>query len=182
VIYIADGKYKTLHMVAFTSDVFHMWNTTLRQLHSLRQDLMSGLGNMERRQMVWEKQYWKDADQSGDQKLSFEEIEQMCRRLNINSPRLDLLNRFMVCQCFSLLYWESYDFRQVCFGSQEADVQSRGYLDFTDFRRFVTLLKSRPDISDIYAMAKGSNDEFTFEVFENFMRNTQRVSPCQLHV
>lgn len=95
-IYIADGKYKTLHMVAFTSDVFHMWDTTLRRLHSLRQDLMSGLGNMERRQMVWEKQYWKDADQSGDHKLTFEEIEQMCRRLNINSPRSDLLNRFMV--------------------------------------------------------------------------------------
>lgn len=95
-IYITDGKYKTIHMVAFTSDVFRMWNTTLRKLYSLRQDLMTGLGNMERRQMVWEKQYWKDADQSGDQKLDFEEVEAMCKRLNINSPRTDLLNRFMV--------------------------------------------------------------------------------------
>lgn len=102
IVYISDGKYKTLHLVAFTSDVFQMWNTTLRQLYELRQDLMSGLGNMERRQKVWEKHYWKGADQSGDQRLDFEEVEQMCRRLNIHSPRADLLNRFMASVLTSL--------------------------------------------------------------------------------
>ena len=96
IIYISDGKYKTLHVVPFTDDVFQMWDSTLRRLYSLRQDLMSGLGNMERRQMVWERHYWKGADSSQDERLSFEEVEMMCKRLNIKTPRSDLLNRFMV--------------------------------------------------------------------------------------
>jgi len=57
---------------------------------------MIGLGNIEERQRVWEKQYWKGADVARDQKLTFDEVEKICRRLNINSPREDLFNWFRV--------------------------------------------------------------------------------------
>lgn len=73
-----------------------MWDTTLRRLHAYRLQLMTGLGNIEERQRIWEKQYWKGADVDRDQRLTFEEVEKMCRRLNINSPREDLLNWFKV--------------------------------------------------------------------------------------
>lgn len=56
---------------------------------------MSGLGNVEMRQAVWEKQYWKGADE-GDQKLDFEEMERLCKRLNINSSTDTLLRLFKV--------------------------------------------------------------------------------------
>lgn len=71
-----------------------MWDITLRKLHAIRQELMSGLGNIEMRQAVWERQYWKGADEESDQKLSFEEVEKLCKRLNINSSTENLLRLF----------------------------------------------------------------------------------------
>jgi hypothetical protein len=57
---------------------------------------MSGLGNIEMRQVVWEKQYWKGADSESDQKLDFDDVEKLCKRLHINSPADDLLRLFKV--------------------------------------------------------------------------------------
>ena len=45
---------------------------------------MTGLGNVESRQLVWERQYWKGADEEGDQVLDFDDIERLCKRLNVN--------------------------------------------------------------------------------------------------
>ena len=97
IIYVMDGGYKTLHLIAATKDIFQMWDVTLRKLYEIRQQLMSGLGNAEMRQAVWEKQFWKGADEEADQKLDFDDVERMCRRLNINPSRDDLLRRFKVC-------------------------------------------------------------------------------------
>lgn len=96
IIYIMDGSYKTLHLIAATKDVFQMWDITLRKLYTIRQELMSGLGNVEMRQAVWEKQYWKGADEGGDQRLDFEETERLCKRLNVNSSTDTLLRLFKV--------------------------------------------------------------------------------------
>lgn len=96
IVYILDGNYKTLHVISPTKDVFRMWDVTLRKLYAIRQTLMSGLGNFEMRQAIWEKQYWKGADQRPDQKLDFDEVEKMCRRLNINSSTESLLRLFKV--------------------------------------------------------------------------------------
>ena len=52
-----------------------MWDTTIRKLHAIRQEIMTGMSNLEMRQAVWEKQYWKCADEEADQKLMFEEVE-----------------------------------------------------------------------------------------------------------
>jgi hypothetical protein len=73
-----------------------MWDVTLRKLHAIRQTLKSGLGHLEMRQKIWEKQYWKGADQLPDQKLDFDEVEKMCRRLNINSSTEALWGLFKV--------------------------------------------------------------------------------------
>lgn len=101
-IYILDGHYKILHLIAPSEDIFRMWDTTLRRLYAYRMQLMTGLGNIEERQRVWEKQYWKGADMDKDQRLTFEEVEKMCRRLNINSPREDLLGWFQASIPFLL--------------------------------------------------------------------------------
>jgi len=96
IIYTTEAKYKTLHLIALEPGVFRLWDTTLRRLVSFRRDLLSGLGSVEQRDDIWEKQYWKDTDTSGDHKADFEEIERLCRRLNISSSSADLLNVFMV--------------------------------------------------------------------------------------
>lgn len=63
---------------------------------------------------------------------------------------------------------------------KEADQKGRGYLDFDDFRHFVALLKARPEVTALYEAAKGppphGHEEFTFVVFEHFMRTCQYVS------
>ena len=143
-----------MHAIASTKDVFTIWDRTLRDLYAVRQDLMSGLGHVEKRQAVWERRYWRTADSERDDKLTFEEVEKMCIRLNISFSHEDLLRRFKM-----------------------ADSQSRGYLDFNDFRRFVKLLKDRPEITRLYMrLAALKNDVFDFAAFESFMTHHQKVS------
>lgn len=152
IIYILDGNYKSLHLIAPTADVFHMWHITLRRLHAIRQQLMTGLGNVEIRQALWEKHYWKGADEESDQKLEFSEVEKLCRRLNINSSSEDLFRLF-----------------------KQSDVQNRGYLDFEAFRRFVKLLKARPELDRLYKKVKATNGgQFDFNAFERFMKEKQK--------
>ena len=134
-----------------TQDLFILLNNTLRALYAVRQALMSGLGHGETRQAIWEKRYWKCADVRRDEQLSFEEVEKLCRRLNLTLSKADLLNRFM-----------------------DADTQGRGYLDFNDFKQFVRLLKARPDIARLYKELVGDG-QFDFAVFESFMRTSQKV-------
>ncbi|KAF9531255.1 hypothetical protein CPB83DRAFT_849645 [Crepidotus variabilis] len=153
-IYIIDGEWKTLHLIADTIDLFEMWNQTLRGLHAIRKELMQGLGNFEVRQAMWEKQYWKGADEEGDEELSFEEVEKLCRKLNINTSRDDLERLFT-----------------------QADRQQRQFLDFEDFRRFVKLLKGRPEVDRRYKKLRAEgNGHFDFDVFEKFMVDTQKSS------
>ncbi len=57
---------------------------------------MNGLGYVEMRQAMWDKHYWKGADEERDQKLVFEEVEKLCKRLQINSGQDDLYRLFKV--------------------------------------------------------------------------------------
>ncbi|PCH36823.1 PLC-like phosphodiesterase [Wolfiporia cocos MD-104 SS10] len=159
IVYVLDGGYKTLHLIAGTHDVFQMWDITLRRLYAIRQKLMSGLGDTDVRQAVWEKQFWRSAapDTGADQKLDFDEVERLCRRMNINPSREDLWARFT-----------------------EADSMNRGYLDFADFQRFVKALKARPEIESLYKrLSAGYGGLLTYDAFERFMRTSQMSSLSQ---
>ncbi|KAF8478826.1 1-phosphatidylinositol-4,5-bisphosphate phosphodiesterase 1 [Gautieria morchelliformis] len=152
IIYLADGKYKTLHVIALAADVFRMWFNTLKHLYALRQELMSGVGNLERRQQAWERLYWKSADESGDARLAWVEVKKLCLRLNVHAPEEDLKQRF-----------------------KEADIHNRGWLDFKDFQRFVKLLKARPELKRLYNSIRGAG-VFDFDAFTRFMRQCQKSS------
>lgn len=71
---------------------------------------MNGLGHTAMRQAIWEKQFWKGADEERDQKLDFDDVEKMCRRLNINPSKDDLLRRFKVRvpEHYMLCSWKSF--------------------------------------------------------------------------
>jgi hypothetical protein len=57
---------------------------------------MSGLGNIEMRQAIWEKHYWRAGDEEKGQKLAFEEVERLCKRLNVSSSPEELERLFKV--------------------------------------------------------------------------------------
>ncbi|EIW52002.1 1-phosphatidylinositol-4,5-bisphosphate phosphodiesterase 1 [Trametes versicolor FP-101664 SS1] len=153
IVYVLDGGYKTLHLISATRDIFQLWDVTLRRLYSIRQQLMSGLVSADMRQAVWEKQFWKGADDEQDQRLDFDDVERLCRRLNINPSREDLQRRF-----------------------KQADSQNRGYLDFGDFKRFVKHLKARPEIDRLYKKHVNGAEGMTFAAFEQFMQTSQKSS------
>ena len=104
IIYVSEGQYKTLHMLADTPDIFNAWDASLRKLFTIRQGLMSGVGNMGLRETVWERQYWKGADTKDDRKLSLQEVESLCWKLNANLPLAELRRFFDVRQSlFSII-------------------------------------------------------------------------------
>lgn len=99
IIYVLEGTYKTLHLVAPDKATLQIWYITLKKLHSTRMALMGGSGDLEARETLWEKQYWKGTDQSDDHKLDLKELDNLCRRLSIN-PSADTLARlFKVRLC-----------------------------------------------------------------------------------
>ncbi|KAH9077817.1 PLC-like phosphodiesterase [Lactarius deliciosus] len=152
IIYTLDGRYKIWHVIAPSVDVFEMWDSTLRKLYAVRQALMCGLGNIDLREAVWEKQYWKASDEQADQKLYMEDVEKLCRRLNVNPSHEDLDRRF-----------------------RAPDVQKRGFLDFTDFKRFVKSLKARPEVERRYKkLCSLDNGSFSYRTFDHFMRIHQK--------
>jgi phosphatidylinositol phospholipase C delta len=146
-----------------------MWGITLRKLYAIRQELMTGLGNEEIRHAIWEKQYWTASDESSDQKLHFDEVEKLCRRLNVNTSTEELKRLFQV----EKIHFSSH---QKLTAAQQADTKCQSFLNFSDFQRFVKLLKARPDITLLYKKLCCSNDgRFDFSIFEHFMRHTQKV-------
>ncbi|CAA7263436.1 unnamed protein product [Cyclocybe aegerita] len=152
VIYILDGTYKTLHIVADTRDIFHLWDTALHKLYAVRQGLKTGLGNVELRQNVFERQYWKGADKTGDQVLDYGDIERLCMRLNVNLTPAELQRQF-----------------------KEADTTNKGHLDYTQFQTFVRVLKRRSDLEEIYAkLATENGGQLDLAGFTGFMKGTQK--------
>ncbi|PPQ81377.1 hypothetical protein CVT25_015898 [Psilocybe cyanescens] len=152
IIYILDGTYKTLHIVAETRDVFQMWSVALQKLYAVRQGLMAGLGNVDVRQTVWERQYWKGADEEGDQVLDFDDVERLCKRLNVNI---------------------AYEALQKLF--KELDTAGRGHLDYPQFQQFAKILKRRPELESIYEKISTRNGgKFDVVAFIKFMKEFQK--------
>ena len=122
---------------------------------------------------MWEKQYWKGADDGKDEKLDFEETERLCKRLIVNSST-DALLRLFKLFVYMVLFIQVHTHTD---RSQQADVNNRGYLDFPQFQRFVKMLKTRLELDRLYKKIYSANNRlFDFPTFEVFMRNSQQVS------
>jgi phosphatidylinositol phospholipase C delta len=61
---------------------------------------------------------------------------------------------------------------------KEADTEGKGHLNFKDFQKFVKLLKARPELSRCYKKLC-VDGQFTFDVFQRFMRETQKSTASQ---
>lgn len=95
-IYTSSGKYKILHLVAPSQEIFKLWSDTLTVLFDQRKELLGGLDQSRKRQSIWLKQHWSNADLDNDQKLSYKDVLSMCRNLNITASEKDLQANFEV--------------------------------------------------------------------------------------
>jgi phosphatidylinositol phospholipase C delta len=153
IIFTTQGKYKLLHLVALSDLDFQLWRDTLVALFQMRRQLMGGLDHMQKRQSLWLRQHWKMADVSGNEKLDFDEVAALCRKLGIVTSTEVLRRNF-----------------------DEADVNKRGYLDFADFQVFVKFLKRRPEVERLLRQVTGpTTDVIDLSQFIHFMRSTQMV-------
>lgn len=156
IIYTLEDSYKTLNVIAPTSELLTKWFDTLTKIRQLRVDFMGGIlhsgssvGNE-----LWERHHFSGADVSKDGLLSYREVRALCWRLNFGGTEAELQKRFMESAKDHLL---------------------TNSLTRDQFRDFVRRLKERPDIAKAFDMTRGGK-EFNFAVFENFMKTCQKVS------
>ncbi|KAF9113851.1 Phospholipase C [Mortierella sp. AM989] len=150
IIYSAMGKYKALHLVAPTKDIFQGWIMAIEHLWSVKREVIEGLPQLQRKTHQWLQEHWKDADKNVDSKLGYEGVVQLCHRLNINFSRKEIRQRF-----------------------EQADEKKQGQLDFEAFTRFVKLLKERKEVVSLFKKIAKS-DSMTPSEFTDFMITTQK--------
>ncbi|MCO5565792.1 hypothetical protein L7F22_019467 [Adiantum nelumboides] len=134
IIYQANSIYKALHLIALSDESHDRWYNTLQAVQNERKLLASCVDMSERRQSIWLRQQFKDADTSKDARLDFGEIVRLCRRMGIMSNKEDLRKRF-----------------------DEADKEGLGYLDFAKFQHFVAFLKRRVEVEEIFNRLADTN-------------------------
>ncbi|PLW37449.1 hypothetical protein PCASD_10657 [Puccinia coronata f. sp. avenae] len=161
IIYLSKkSTYKMLHLIACDLHTFEQWKLTLLQILEFRRELLGGLNHMRKRQDYWLKQNWTQGDCTEDNKLDFQEIVNLCSKLNISVPESDIRAHFEI-----------------------ADSQTRGYLDFPAFQHFVKLMKKRPDIEALFHKFTGGRKLMSADEFTAFMKDVQHseLSPSTIH-
>ncbi|CAG8730326.1 15882_t:CDS:10, partial [Funneliformis caledonium] len=155
IVYVEAGKYKILHLVADTCELFNKWVDHLERLYLHRREMMRGLGSFEEKQSIWLKQYWKQADKDGNSRLKFEEVARLCHQLNINMSKTLLKEKF-----------------------QEADKHNHEYLNFVDFQQFVRIIKKRQELVELFDQLKTQKNRNTLtpQEFKNFLLDKQKCN------
>ncbi|RPA74873.1 PLC-like phosphodiesterase [Ascobolus immersus RN42] len=153
-----DGKLKQVNFVLGTKKDVELWKTTLWKMHGYRTELMSGLSVRGNKilQNMWDSAIAKRKQQrpgSDEKKLTFEDIEALCRNLEVNCSKRFLADKF-----------------------QEADPENTGALKYPQFVTFMNLLEEREEISAIWdATVKEPSLGMDFEEFRSFLQKVQRV-------
>ncbi|RPA94485.1 PLC-like phosphodiesterase [Choiromyces venosus 120613-1] len=153
------GKLKTLHVIAPTIQILELWTATLERVVQYRTEMMAGLSMPGERfvdahwRSYMESQCPPKTLNSNDEKLGFEDVERLCRRLHVNCSRQFLKDRF-----------------------KQSDKDKSGYLNFVEFREFVRLLKQRDEIVDIWKDAVTDRKAgMSIEEFRTFLKEEQKV-------
>jgi phosphatidylinositol phospholipase C, delta len=157
--YERKGRLKALHLIAPDEDVFSLWTTTLEKLSKYRIDMMSSLAQQGEKSLRahWRREMAKQAASGlqveGEEQMSLDRVEKLCRNLHINCSKAYLRAQF-----------------------ERADTDGTKSLTFPQFKEFIRLLKERKDVKDIFE-AIASNPESGLEEgeFINFICDTQGV-------
>ncbi|KAH3683441.1 hypothetical protein WICPIJ_005598 [Wickerhamomyces pijperi] len=145
---LISNKIKTLHIVATTSQDFELFTKTLIQLVKRRKELMKilSVSNDYDEVVPWTNFISKESEKDS---LTFKELRVLLRKLHIYCDENYLLSLFDEFQDHSVLY-------------------------FSDFEKFVKLLKKRPEIESIFKASTKGSDAMNLEQFTSFIQRTQK--------
>lgn len=149
------GKLKALHLIAPDKESFTLWTSTLDKVLKYRTEFMSGLAVQGDKFVSehWRIEFASKPFAEKEEKLSFDRVERLCRKLHVNCSRRFLKEKFNI-----------------------ADVERTGYLNFPQFQNFVSLLKERAEIIELWGkMVKDTERGMTREEFWLFLRDSQKV-------
>ncbi|KAJ6145788.1 hypothetical protein N7470_009683 [Penicillium chermesinum] len=150
---------KTLHLIAPTDRILEMWTTTLEHIARYRIGLMAGLSGSQSETVIqahWQREMFRlfpQGTRPGEEpSLDFGAVETVCRSLHINFSKNMLRAQF-----------------------SKADVDNSGKLNFAQFKDFLSRLKERKDVKEIYK-ASGANPKMglTQDEFLAFLRDVQQ--------
>ncbi|KAK6514128.1 Phospholipase C [Arthrobotrys conoides] len=156
--HIENGRLRTLHLVAPTRELFQLWTQTLEALLNYRTALMAGIATHGDKVLGthWKREISSQTNSvtsdKKDEKLSFEEVDRLCRRLQVNCSKQYLRARF-----------------------DRADVDKTGFLTFQQFQSFVRILKERTDIHRIWESAvEDPTGGMQEDEFRKFLKEVQK--------
>ncbi|KAI9369206.1 hypothetical protein BJX61DRAFT_166888 [Aspergillus egyptiacus] len=150
---------KMIHLIAPNDHLLELWTTTLEYVSRYRIGLMAGLAASSQNEAVlkahWQRELARsslNAPKPGEMEtLDFAAVEGVCHSLHINCSQNMLRAQFT-----------------------KADIGNKGKLNFAEFKDFVTRLRERRDIREIYKThVSNSHEGLTAEEFLTFLRDVQ---------
>ncbi|KAL2869294.1 putative 1-phosphatidylinositol-4,5-bisphosphate phosphodiesterase Plc1 [Aspergillus lucknowensis] len=151
---------KTIHLIAPNDHILELWTTTLEYVSRYRIGLMAGLAASSQSEAVlkahWQREMarlFPKGLRAGDtETLDFAAVESVCHSLHINCSQNMLRAHFL-----------------------KADVGNKGKLNFQEFKDFVTRLKGRRDVREIFkGVASNPHEGLLAEEFLSFLRDVQK--------
>ncbi|KAI9784559.1 MAG: Phospholipase C [Geoglossum umbratile] len=157
--YERKGRLKALHLIAPDEGVFSLWTITLEKLSKYRIDMMSSLAQQGEKSLRahWRREMAKQAatglQVEGEEQMSLDRVEKLCRNLHINCSKAYLRTQF-----------------------ERADTDGTMSLTFPQFKEFIRLLKQRKDIKNIFgAIASKPESGLGESEFIDFLCGVQGV-------
>ncbi|KAL2854145.1 hypothetical protein BJX68DRAFT_40004 [Aspergillus pseudodeflectus] len=151
---------KTLHLIAPNDHILELWTKTLEYISRYRIGLMTGLSASSQNEAAlkahWQREmarlFPRGLKVGDTETLDFAAVESVCHSLHINCSQNMLRAHFL-----------------------KADTGNKGKLNFDEFKDFVTRLKERRDVREIFkGVASSFHEGCTKEEFLAFLRDVQK--------
>ncbi|KAJ3033547.1 1-phosphatidylinositol 4,5-bisphosphate phosphodiesterase delta-4 [Rhizophlyctis rosea] len=153
VIYVVDGEYKSLNLVAPSREIYELWVSGLYMLMS-QQTPDDEPGRLNSSLTNWLRKQWQEVDHKNVGKLDLDDVTTLFRKLNIKLSKSEIKSAF-----------------------KNANINRLGMISFPAFERLHGVLRFRPEISELFAsLSKTKPSVITIDEFRNFVYNTQKVT------
>ncbi|GAV49776.1 hypothetical protein ZYGR_0R00170 [Zygosaccharomyces rouxii] len=153
VIYYVSNKLKALHVVANNQEELDVFMNCICGLVKLRMELMESISvpdNEKFANIHWHSTVSRRKEDETKDTLTFDDVRKLCDRFHIYCSTNHLKKFFRM-----------------------ADVNNNGLLNFQEFQTFVTLLKTRPELKQLWNSITLGRSAMSLQEFHQFLTQEQ---------